>query len=204
MPLSKRAGHRARTPGTSHRLSRVDDELNPAQVDALLNKGTGDCEVLVALLRERIGRWPWWDRAWRVVMVGEVHPRQINEWLHNVSIDGAVGRDTGETLPLSVFMRVVGPRLDRFEMRVGEALIGPPVRASDPHPFGSIFSTLMDRRGISRQEMAFRCKLAESTVAKMRAGYMVPRQRDRVVDLAAALEMPVGDLMAIVGMPEDA
>lgn len=33
----------------------MDDELTPAQADALLSKGTGDREVLVALLRERIG-----------------------------------------------------------------------------------------------------------------------------------------------------
>ena len=182
----------------------MDEELTPAQLDALLNKAASGGDVLVALLRERIGRWRWWDSSWRIVTIREIRTQQINEWLHNVAIDGAVGRDAAEMLPLSVFIRVAGSRVDRFEVQVGETLIGPPIRFKDPHPFGSIFSALMDRRGIARQEVAFRCKLAESTVAKMRAGYMVPRQRDRVVDLAAVLEMPVGDLMAIVGMPEDA
>jgi hypothetical protein len=186
-----------------HRVLRVNDELTPSQYDALLNEGVSDWAPLAAFLHERIRRWPWWDCAWTVVTIQQVQRRQINDWLHTVTIDGLVGRGAEETLPLSVFVRVAGPRLDRFEVRVGDALIGPPIRHSDPHPFGSIFSALMDRRGISREEMAFRCKIAESTVAKMRAGYLVPRQRDRVADLAAALEMPVGDLMAIAGLPED-
>ncbi|MFF5085520.1 helix-turn-helix domain-containing protein [Actinoplanes sp. NPDC000266] len=100
-------------------------------------------------------------------------------------------------------VRVVRSHLTQFEARIGDVLIGPPVRPGDPHPFGAIFSALMDRRGISGKEMAHRCRLAESTVAKMRAGRAVPRERKRIADLAAALDMPVGDLAAIVGLPED-
>jgi hypothetical protein len=185
-----------------HKLSRVDDELTSAQFDALLAE-SGDREVLAAFLCRRIGQWPWWDSAWQVVEIREVRPRQITEWLHEVTVDGVIGRDAGETLPLSVFARVAGSRLDRFEVRVGDALIGPPIRHGDPHPFGSILSALMDRRGISRRDMARRCQLAESTVAKMRAGYLVP-QREGMVGLAAALEMPVGDLLAVAGLPQDA
>ncbi|WP_328475481.1 helix-turn-helix transcriptional regulator [Actinoplanes sp. NBC_00393] len=177
--------------------------MTPAQLDALLNRETGDRNVLIALLHERISQWPWWDGAWRIIEIQEVHPRQIAERLHTVTIVGMLGRDEGATLPLSVFTRVAGSRLDRFEVRVGDVLIGPPVRDSDPHPFGSIFSALMDRRGISREEMARRCGLALSTVAKMRAGYLVPEQPDRLASLAAALEMPVGDLMAVAGLHTD-
>ncbi|GAA1027614.1 hypothetical protein GCM10009557_09680 [Virgisporangium ochraceum] len=182
----------------------MHDEVTRAQLDALLNEETGDRDVLAALLHERIGLWPWWDSAWRVIEIREVRVRQLDVWLHEVTIDGIVGRSEGTTLAFSAFTRVAGSRLDRFEMRFEDTLIGPPIRHNDPHPFGSIFAALMDRRGISRREMARRCYLAESTVAKMRAGYLVPRQRRRVVDLAAALEMPVGDLMAIAGLPDDA
>ncbi|WP_433384856.1 hypothetical protein ACQPZX_24555 [Actinoplanes sp. CA-142083] len=51
--------------------------------------------------------------------------------------------------------------------------------------------------------MAYRCKIAQSSVAKMRAGVLVPQQPDRVAALAAALEMPVGDLKAILSLPDD-
>jgi hypothetical protein len=56
---------------------RGKGELTPAQVDALLNKETADRQVLTAFLDERIGCWPWWDSAWRVVTIREVQPRQI-------------------------------------------------------------------------------------------------------------------------------
>ncbi|WP_430784177.1 helix-turn-helix domain-containing protein [Actinoplanes sp. G11-F43] len=182
----------------------MDDELTPAQSDALLGRETADHAILTALLHDRIGRWPWWDRAWRIVGIHEVRPRQINDWLHEVTVEGTAGRDVAETLPVSVFLRVAGQRIDRFEVRAGEALIGPPIRHGDPHPFGSILSALMDRRGISPAELARRCGLAMTTVRKLRAGHMVPRDPRRAADLAAALGMPAGDLMAIVGMPEPA
>ncbi|GIF17302.1 DNA-binding Xre family transcriptional regulator [Actinoplanes tereljensis] len=181
----------------------MDDELTPAQIDSLLNEESGDRAVLIALLRERIWRWPWWDRSWQVVEIREVRPREIHDWLHEVSIDGLVSRDAAAPLPLSVYTRVAGSRLDRFEVQVADTLIGPPIRESDPHPFGAIFCALMDRRGISRPEMARRCGLAQSTVAKIRAGRLVPQRADHLADIAAAFEMPVGDLRAIAGLPED-
>ncbi|GAA2501066.1 helix-turn-helix domain-containing protein [Winogradskya humida] len=181
----------------------MNDELTPAQVGALVNKDDGYRETLVALLNERVGRWAWWDRSWRVTEIREVQDREINGWLHHVTISGVLGREAGETLPVSVFARVAGPHLDRFEVRVGDTVIGPPIRDSDPHPFGAIFSALMDRRGISRRDMARRCYLAESSVAKMRAGYLVPRRPDHLAALAAALDLSVGDLRAIAGLPED-
>lgn len=181
----------------------MDDDLTPAQIAALSAGPAADREVLRALLHHRIGQWPWWDRAWQIIEIHRVHSREIIERLHGVMIEGTVGRDAGETLPLSVRARVIGSRLDQFEARIGETVIGPPHRIDDPHPFGAILSALMDRRGISRQEMARRCRLAESTVAKMRSGMLVPRRRERVENLAAALGMPAGDLMAIAGLPED-
>ncbi|MEU4693905.1 helix-turn-helix transcriptional regulator [Actinoplanes sp. NPDC023714] len=51
--------------------------------------------------------------------------------------------------------------------------------------------------------MARRCGLAQSTVAKLRAGRAVPPP-DRVLDLARALGMPAGDLLAIAGLPQSA
>ncbi len=148
-------------------MSGVDDELTPAQSDALLGREIADHAILTALLHDRIGRWPWWDRAWRIVGIHEVRPRQINDWLHEVTVEGTAGRDVAETLPVSVFLRVAGQRIDRFEVRAGEALIGPPIRHGDPHPFGSILSALIDRRGISPAELARRCGLAMTTVRKL-------------------------------------
>jgi hypothetical protein len=130
-----------------HRVSRVNDDLTSAQYDVLLNEEADDRTALAAFLDERIRRWPWWDRAWTVVTIQQVQPRRITEWLHTLTVDGLVGRGAEETLPLSVFLRVAGSRLDRFEVRVADVLIGPLIRHDDPHPFGSIFSALMDRRG---------------------------------------------------------
>lgn len=180
------------------------DQLTPAERDALLDGDADDRTALAAFLHERIRRWPWWDRAWTVVAIQRVRPREIDRGLHTVTVEGLVGRDAAETLPLSVFVRVIGQQLERFEASVADVLIGPPIRYDDPHPFGSIFSALMDRRGISRRDMAHRCEVSESTVARMRAGYLVPRQRRRLAAVAAALEMPVGDLRAIAGLPDDA
>jgi Helix-turn-helix domain len=181
----------------------VDDELTPAQFDALMNEEDGDREILVALLNERVARWPWWDSSWRVIEIREVRARQLNRLQHRVVLNGVAGRDTGETLPLSFTTRVWGPGRVRFEVRVVDAGVGASVRDSDPHPFGLILCALMDRRGLSRKDVAHHCGLAQSTVAKMMAGYMVPREPGLLAGLAAALTMPVGDLRAIAGLPED-
>ncbi|GAA2559621.1 hypothetical protein GCM10010435_33560 [Winogradskya consettensis] len=181
----------------------MDDELTRAQFDALMNERGGDREILVALLNECVGRWPWWDRSWKVIEIREVRTRRLNTLQRRVVVNGVVGRDTGETLPLSFTVRVWGPGRVRFEVRVVDALVGESVRDSDPYPFGLILCALMDRRGLSRRDVAHRCGLAQSTVAKMMAGYMVPRERGLLAGLAAALDLSVGDLRAIAGLPAD-
>jgi hypothetical protein len=187
----------------------MSQTLTPAQFDALLDKDSGDHRVLAGLLHQQIRRWPWWSREWRFIEIHEVLPRQIHAMVHTVTVNGTIARDVTEILPLSALMRVAGARdtepwMDRFQVQAGDALIGPPIRHDDPHPFGAILSALMDRRGLSRRDVAIHCGLAESTVAKMRGGYAVPQDRNRVADLAEVLKMPAGDLMAIVGLPDDA
>ena len=160
-----------------------------------------DLSVLPPFFNELLDEFPWWDRAWRV---SEVQPgrRRAHPPSTEVSLPGTVGRDTGETLPFSARVRFSQDRLTWFQAKVDHVVIGPARAAAgepEPHPFGAVFAALMDRRGISEDQMARRSFLARSTIRMLRHGIWNPH-RDQVAALAVALDMPEQDLLAIAGL----
>jgi hypothetical protein len=98
-------------------------------------------------------------------------------------------------------VRFAGDRLIRFEAKVGDVVVVPTSAEPgkpEPYPFGAALTALMEARGLTLREVAFRCRRAESTIRKtMRGGWVPPRAL--VVELAGALDIPEQDLLAIAG-----
>ncbi|MBU2669298.1 helix-turn-helix domain-containing protein [Actinoplanes bogorensis] len=198
-------------------MDNVDRVLSPAVVEALtfwprLTQATGvDVSVLVPFFNELLGEWPFWDSRWRVTRAGHAYPYEIAKdeersvsRFTEVSVPGEVGHDDGRALPWVARVRFTGDRLVRFEAKVGAAVIGPALTEPgrpEPNPFGAVLTRLMEARGLTRHDMAVRCRRAQSTIVGVMRGASNPH-RILLTEMAAALEMPEADLLAIAGQPD--
>jgi hypothetical protein len=168
-----------------------------------------DLTVLRSFLDELFDRRPWWDRAWRVVEVRPGYPAaresdaaRSSSPFSEVHLPGTIGRDTGETLPLSATVRFAGNRLLRFTAKVGDTVIGPaasPPGEPEPLPIGAVISTLMISRDVSIGELARRTGRAMSTINGAISGRRHPG-RQLLVEIAAALDIPEADMLAIANL----
>ncbi|GIH21363.1 helix-turn-helix domain-containing protein [Rugosimonospora africana] len=170
-----------------------------------------DLTSLRSFLNEMLRELPWWDHAWQVTRVEPARPHEVagdgprrRTTCTEVSVPGVVTGDREQVLPFSARIRFENDRLLRFQAKIGDVVIGPataPAGAFEPHPFGAVFSKLMDRRGISIREMAVRCLRAMSTISSLRHGVLNPH-RVLVHEVARALEMSEEDLAAIAGLDD--
>ncbi|MBE1490881.1 helix-turn-helix domain-containing protein [Plantactinospora soyae] len=194
--------------------------LSPAVVEALryrpgvvhaVTPAPVDLAVLPSFFNELLGELPWWNRAWRVTQVEPAHPRET-PWNRGrsgaveVSVPGTASCGAGDVLPFSGQVRFKRDRLIRFQAKLGDVVIGPgaaPAGTPEPHPFGTVFSRLMDLRGISVREMAMGSGRSMSTINGLRSGYLIPH-RKVLAHVPEVLKMSAEDLAAIAGLdPED-
>ncbi len=171
-----------------------------------------DPTVLPQFLNDLLWELPWWNRDWRVTHVGHAHPCETpsNESPAGtkpieVFVAGMAGDGDGKAVPFSARVRFAGDRLIRLQAKIGDTVIGPGITAPgrlEPHPFGPVFSRLMELRGISVGEMARQCGRAESTIMKLRHGRLTPH-RALVAEVAEALKMSEADVAAIAGLEQD-
>jgi hypothetical protein len=168
-----------------------------------------DLSVLPPFFDELLGLLPWWNRAWRVSEVGPAYPNAVPKskpsgvaQFVEVTVPGLVSGDATEGLPFSARVRFADDRLLRWQVKVGDAVVGPglaPAGGPEPHPFGPVFRGLMEVRGLSVTQVARRSLRAESSINRLRAGNLIPHPA-LVADVARALDMPVEDLAVIAGL----
>ncbi|WP_165945782.1 helix-turn-helix transcriptional regulator [Micromonospora sp. KC606] len=174
--------------------------------DAPPDKLAVDRSVLATFLDTLLGELPWWNRAWRVAEVAEVRksssalalpPGEVQ--VVEVTVRGSLGGAAGEVQLFSARVRLLEDRLLRWQMKVGETVIGPavaPAGEPEPHPFGAVFQMLVEMRGLSLREVAWRAGRADSTIMKLRRGALVP-ERALINQLARALNVPAANLALI-------
>ncbi|GGN63902.1 hypothetical protein GCM10010112_23580 [Actinoplanes lobatus] len=189
----------------------LDRPLSEAEIEALrhwpryahTSRTTVDPGVLVPLLNEILGELPWWDRAWRVTGAGHADPVDMTRTdvvpdPVEVAVPGAVSRDGTDELPLSARIRIHGDRLVRFEVKVGDLVIGPgrePAGKPERHRFGVVLTALMRSHGITEREMGIRCGLAMATIRAAMGGR---RPHQRVIEAVAPhVGMTAADLTAL-------
>jgi hypothetical protein len=170
-----------------------------------------DLTVLPPFLNEMLGELPWWNPAWQVTQVEPAYPREIagNEPRRvtrytEVSVPGTVSRDPAHALPFSARIRFEVDLLIRFQAKIGDVVLSPAVTAAgqpEPHPFGAVFSQLMDQRGISIREMAMQCGRAMSTIKGLRGGWLNPH-RVLVQEVARVMKMSEQDMAVIAGLDD--
>jgi hypothetical protein len=168
-----------------------------------------DLSVLPPFLDELLGELPWWNRAWRVSEVGPAYPNAVPHpkpagvaQFVEVTVPGSVNGDGTEGLPFSARLRFADDRLLRWQVKVGDAVIGPglaPAGEPEPHPFGPVFRGLMEVRGLSVRQAARQSLRAESSIKRLRVGNLIPHPA-LVADVARALEMPAEDLAVVAGL----
>ncbi len=168
-----------------------------------------DISVLLPFFNELLQDLPWWNRDWKVTRVEPGIPLEIASGhdrgrtrFTETSVPGTVGPGDGESLPFVAKVRFEGDRLIRFQAKVGDLLIEPaaaPAGQLEPHPFGNVFSGLMDLRGIPAREMAERTARSRSTIHMLRSGSLNPHPV-LVKEIANALDMPEADIRVISGL----
>jgi hypothetical protein len=163
-----------------------------------------DLSVLPPFFTELLFDLPWWDRAWRVTRVEPAYPVE-SPWpddpgtLTEVSVPGTLG----DSVPFSARVRFEDDRLLRFQAKIADTVLGPAATAAgrrEPHPFGAVFSRLMDHRGYTDMEMARECGLSLATIRGLRGGGINPHRR-LITRIAGALALSEEDLAAIAGLP---
>ncbi|GAA0489122.1 hypothetical protein Ade02nite_73270 [Paractinoplanes deccanensis] len=189
------------------------ERLLSAAVVGALTRSVGavpdERAVLGAFFEGLLADLPWWDRAWRVVDVGAPRASSSSRALTpgdvqvvEVTVPGFVGRGAGEVLAFSARVRLLEDRLLRWQMKVGETVIGPalaPAGEREPHPFGAVFQLLVTMRGLRVQEVAWRTGRAVSTIRMLRDGRLAP-ERALIEEVALALDLPAEDLAVIAGL----
>ena len=193
------------------------ERLSAAAIRALTDRArdappaelTVDRSVLATFLDTLLGELPWWNRAWRVAEVAEVHksssalalpPGDVQ--VVEVTVRGSLGGAAGEVQLFSARVRLLEDRLLRWQMKVGDTVIGPavaPTGEPEPHPFGAVFQMLVEMRGLSLREVAWRAGRADSTIMKLLHGALVP-ERALINQLARALNVPAANLALIAGV----
>ncbi|GIG87073.1 helix-turn-helix domain-containing protein [Plantactinospora endophytica] len=194
--------------------------LSPAVVEALrywpgvvheVTPAPVDLAVLPPFFDELLAELPWWNRAWRITQVEPAYPRETpwnegRQGVVEVSVPGTASCGVADTLPFSARVRFEHDRMIRFQAKLGDVVVGPSIAATgqpEPHPFGIVFSRLMDLRGISVREMARGSFRSYSTIRALRSGHFNPH-RDVLAYVPEVLKMSAEDLAAIAGLdPED-
>jgi hypothetical protein len=165
--------------------------------------------VLETFFNSLLGGLPWWDQAWQVADVGPARhsssslalsPEKVQ--VVEVTVPGFLSRGTHEAQPFSARVRLLEDRLLRWQMKVGDMVVGPalaPVGEPEPHPFGAVVRLLMESRGVPLAEVAHQTGRSMSTIRKLQDGRLVAERR--LVDkLARALDLPAADLAVIAGL----
>ncbi|MEO3747448.1 hypothetical protein [Plantactinospora sp. B5E13] len=194
--------------------------LTPAVVEALrywpgvvhsVRPAPVDLAVLPPFFTDLLAELPWWNQAWRIDRVEPAHPHETpwndrEQGVVEVSVPGTASCGSDDVLPFSAQVRFDGDRLIRFQAKLGDMVVGPSVAAPgkpEPHPFGVVFSRLIDLRGISVRDMARGSFRSESTIRGLRAGGIVPH-RAVLAYVPEVLGISAEDLAAIAGLdPEE-
>ncbi|MFI8515153.1 helix-turn-helix transcriptional regulator [Streptomyces sp. NPDC085460] len=166
--------------------------------------------VLPPFFNEVLQDLPWWNRDWKVDRVQPGRPAETGDHrcdpavrFTEVSIPGTVASGNGETLPFVAKVGFTGDRLIRFQVKIGDVVIGPavaPAGQSEPHPFGRMLTGLMNLRGISVGEMARAAGLSTSTIHMLRKGHNPNLLQARLI--AGILDMSEADVKVIAGLDD--
>jgi lambda repressor-like predicted transcriptional regulator len=172
-----------------------------------------DLTVLPPFFNDLLGELPWWNPRWQVTQVEPAYPREVasdhdrqRNRCTEVSVPGTLDDDAGRSLPFSARVRFEGDRLLRVQAKIADTVLSPalaPTGAVEPHPFGAVLRRLMDHRGVSMRELAFRTRRSMSTIVSAQAGGHNPHPV-LVREIAHALEIPPADLAAIAGVDDAA
>ncbi|GIH08877.1 hypothetical protein Rhe02_69440 [Rhizocola hellebori] len=170
-----------------------------------------DLSVLPPLFDALLLELPWWNRDWKVTHVEHGRPSEVASdhdrsmtGFTEVSVPGFVGTESGDALPFFARVRFEGDQLIRFQAKIGDMVLGPanaPAGQPEPHPFGKVFSKLMDLRGISIRDAAVQSVRSMSTINILRSGRWNPHPI-LVREIAAVLSMSEEDVAAIAGLDD--
>jgi hypothetical protein len=135
-------------------IEALTDRARDAPADKpAADKPAVDGSVLATFLDTLLGELPWWNLAWRVAEVAEVRrsssalalpPGAVQ--VVEVTVRGSLGGAAGEVQLFSARVRLLEDRLLRWQMKVGDTVIGPavaPAGEPEPHPFGAVFQMLL-------------------------------------------------------------
>jgi hypothetical protein len=170
-----------------------------------------DLTVLPPFFNEMLQDLPWWNRDWKVSHAEPGLPLEI-EGDHDrsptrfteVSVPGTVSSGCGDSLSFVAKVKFERGRLIRFQAKIGDMVLGPaaaPAGQLEPHPFATVFSRLMDLRGIPVQEMAMRTARSMSTIHMLRRGRINPHPA-LAKEIAKVLDMSEADIRAIAGLDD--
>jgi hypothetical protein len=169
-----------------------------------------DMTVMPPFFNEVLQDLPWWNRDWKVDRVQPGFPTETGEHLCDpavrfteVSIPGTVASGNGESLPFVAKVGFTGDQLIRFQVKIGDVVIGPAVASagrSEPHPFGRMLTGLMDLRGIPVRDMARAAGLSMSTIHMLRRGHNPNLLHARLI--AGILDMSEADVRVIAGLDD--
>ncbi|RFS82268.1 XRE family transcriptional regulator [Actinomadura spongiicola] len=170
-----------------------------------------DLTVLPPFFNGLLQELPWWNHDWRVVHAEPGLPLERERNLARattrfteVSVPGTIGSGSGETLPFVAKVRFTGDQLVRFQAKLGDMVVSPaegPAGQLEPHPFGAVFTRLMDAREISVRAMARQTFRAESTIRQLRDGRLNPHP-DLAKEVADVLGISEADIRAIAGLDD--
>jgi len=170
-----------------------------------------DLSVLLPFFNDLLREIPWWNRDWKVTHVEPGRPWEVasdhdraTTRFTEVSVPGTVGTASGDSQPFFARVRIEGDQLVRFQAKIGEMVLGPaqtPAGQPEPHPFGRVFSRLMDLRGIPVRDMARQTWRSMSTINMLRGGGWNPHPF-LVKEVAAVLNLSEADVAAIAGLDE--
>ncbi|MCR8945555.1 helix-turn-helix domain-containing protein [Streptomyces sp. OUCMDZ-4982] len=168
-----------------------------------------DLTVLPPFLNGLLADLPWWNHDWRVGHVEPGVPLEIGSdhrghpaGFTEVSVPGTVGPGDGESLPFVAKVGFAGDQLIRFQAKIADVVIGPavaPAGRPEPHPFGRLFTGLMDLRGIPVKRMAWQTERSRSTIWMLRDGMYNP-DPPLVREIAEALGLSEADVRVIAGL----
>ncbi|MET9926686.1 MULTISPECIES: XRE family transcriptional regulator [unclassified Streptomyces] len=171
-----------------------------------------DLSALTPFLTEVLADLPWWNRDWKVSHVEPGRPLEIESDHRGhsapyteVSVPGTVGPGGGECLPFVAKVGFAGDRLIRFQAKIDDVVVGPaaaPAGQLEPHPFGRVFTGLMDLRGIPVKMMAMETGRSRSTIHLLRSGRLQPHPL-LVQQIATVLGLSEADVRAIAGLDAD-
>ncbi|MFC6020632.1 hypothetical protein ACFP2T_31220 [Plantactinospora solaniradicis] len=170
-----------------------------------------DLTVLPPFFNDLLQDLPWWNRDWKVTHVEPARPYEVASQhdrsmtrFTEVSVPGIISTDSGDALPFFGKVRIVGNQMIRFQAKIGDMVLGPaqaPAGQPEPHPFGMVFSRLMDLREISVRDAAIHSERSMSTINVLRSGHLNPHPI-LVKEIAAVLNMSEDDVAAIAGLDD--